>query len=576
MPTNKLIRNLEYEGNKETSEWRAEMSRAIYYQDMSMKPMINPALVNKIDEYRNGNMNMAEFHNMFKSTSKEVTQQLLNNGMNTEDIERIEQYQSHIFQPLPILPSKIDGAINIVTQERIEFEISAADALATQKREEDIAYIKSNTQRIQLKQALNDEFGFGRAETEGTKNSSVKFQEAPLGLNLYNAEDLKMFKEFIYKLAPESAYETIIDYIIDIKEVHQLDRLLISDQFSYANSALKTYTSQTTGLVEFERHHPSNVYVQNSAFPDFRDTTRYYIKKKMTPIELMNNFADEINSNEQLVDEILFGDKGYFNSKGNEEVGKRYSRKDYDKLLMNVIEITTITQDWIYFSESGFPCTKDYQVGTVSKKAYQFTYQWHWLLNTDFTFGAQKLSYSFRKKGQEVQSVLDIALYRSAEQSLVQRCIGICRQAQIAFIKLSFGVLKASINGKYIDLKFIRNAAEMLVDESDGDQALSSMSKALLSLAVEENTMIGDTEGFDGANEGQMKPVQEIVGGLKNDIMAYYAIIDRADQFIAEWTGINKDMIGANDNVRTANFARKLNINQGLLSLSHLTLARQD
>ncbi len=86
-------------------------------------------------------------------------------------------------------------------------------------------------------------------------------------------------------------------------------------------------------------------------------------------------------------------------------------------------------------------------------------------------------------------------------------------------------------------------------------------------LAIEQNIIIGDTEGFEGKNDGQMKPVQEIAGGLKSEVEGYLRIIAQANQNIGSYTGINEQLTGQSANPEGLVGMQKLMINSSLNAL---------
>lgn len=56
--------------------------------------------------------------------------------------------------------------------------------------------------------------------------------------------------------------------------------------------------------------------------------------------------------------------------------------------------------------------------------------------------------------------------------------------------------------------------------------------------------MMGDTEGFEGKNDGQFKPVFDLPGGLKSEVGGYLNIIFAANENISRITGINQQLTG--------------------------------
>ena len=93
--------------------------------------------------------------------------------------------------------------------------------------------------------------------------------------------------------------------------------------------------------------------------------------------------------------------------------------------------------------------------------------------------------------------------------------------------------------GRYIDLHFLRNAMSGLTDEED-EKTMND----LINLALERNIVLGDTQGFNGKNDGQFKPVIDLPGGLKSEIIGYMQIIASANNNVSRITGINANLTG--------------------------------
>ncbi len=174
------------------------------------------------------------------------------------------------------------------------------------------------------------------------------------------------------------------------------------------------------------------------------------------------------------------------------------------------------------------------------------------------------MSFAHRTLGQESFQNFPLDIYKSQETSAVELSVGENKKAQIADIKLQFAVLKSLAAGKYINLKFLRGALAGLVEGAEKytiDQ--------LITLAMEHNIIIGDTEGFDGKNDGQLKPFEDIPGGLKSEIVGYVQIIADANAKISIYTGINENLLGqkAEELVRNNNAI----INAGINSIQYIS-----
>lgn len=420
-----------------------------------------------------------------------------------------------------------------------------------------------------LKQSTNDLFGYGEAEIEGTKYSNRRMKEVPLDLDLSNSQDMQIMRDVIYKLASEESLEEIIQYFYELKMLETVRYKVTEDALELGVFALRAYPSRTTGFFEFEHIDPSNVFTPHSKYPDFRDVPFIRIHHKVTPIELMNLFSGQIEDENKL-DEIINGSNGYCkkNKIGLMAGGASINMKNQK---IDLIEFQVVAADWIYqkdgliVDEAG-----DFKDG-YTRKSFQNTYKFFWLKDTDYYFGQEVLGFAQRTKGNEIYSRFDVQLYRSSTKSPAEHCIGANRKAQMASIKMMWTIIKAAPPGKQIDIKQIMNAVDSFLTSDSDDNTRQTEFLRLLGLAVQENIVITNSEGFDGANEGQFKAVTPIQGGLDMaTISACYDIIKQSEMDISRWTGINDDIAGVNDNPNNPVFARKSNLIQGLTSMNHI------
>lgn len=196
----------------------------------------------------------------------------------------------------------------------------------------------------------------------------------------------------------------------------------------------------------------------------------------------------------------------------------------------------------------------------------QNTYAFYWLKNTRYIFNIHKLGFAHRKPGQEQYQGFDTNIYKSQEKSAVEQSIGENKKAQIASIKMEHSIIKSLPAGKVIDLKGMRS----VLDGALKDETNAFTMDGLIRLAVEENLIIIDTEGFDGKNDGQLKPFYEIPGGIKSEVVGYMNVIADANSKIAQFTGINEQLAGTSANPEGLVGMQKLLINSSINSLYYI------
>ena len=410
---------------------------------------------------------------------------------------------------------------------------------------------------------MNDRLKLGKVDLGSTEHSSIEFSDSPFGLDLTNPDELDIFVNLLYSLKVETSYETILEYFKELKRINQIKLLEIKDQFKYGVSCHRSFENDLTGLPDAEYEYPGSVLTPYSDLPDFSDNTHRIIYSQITPLQLLDYFGTEIGGEDELEELINNAKWGYCAVNKIEKVPK--NNFDTFRINMQYVEVKTI--DWIGVQQkknSRFKTFTTDSAKATEKIWAQNTYGFWWLQNTNRCFKVQKLPYSLRKKGMESYQNFSTSIYKSQEKSAVEQSIGENKKAQIADIKLQHAVIMSKPAGGFFDLKFLRGALTTLKDEVN-DWTMDR----LLTLAFEQNVFLGDTTGFDGKNDGQLKPYQDLPGGLKSEITGYMNIIAAANINISRITGVNQQLTGQSANEEGLIGLQKLLINASINALHY-------
>jgi len=207
------------------------------------------------------------------------------------------------------------------------------------------------------------------------------------------------------------------------------------------------------------------------------------------------------------------------------------------------------------------------QLKTCTDKIWaQNTYCFYWLRNTKYFFGIDRLPFAYRTVGQETYQNFSSNIYKSQEKSAVEMAIGENKKAQVADIKMQYAVIMSLPAGRYIDVRFMRN---YLLGTKEGLTEDSMMQ--VINLALEKNTVLGDTEGFDGKNDGQFKAVIDLPGGVKTELVGYMQVISDANSKIDIFMGTNNAITGQNQDPNSLIGLEKLKLSAGINSLYYIT-----
>lgn len=530
--------------------------------------MLDGKNIDKIEQFSSGNIDMTPFKLMFTSLKSAIKtgQKNVDGSINKNLLSNFDK-TGLSWEPLALIPQKLNSAVATIQKILIEIECIAQDGLAMKKRKEDIDFLKYKPLIEEDLQELADQLeGVGKVDIGSTKNGSKKFSEAPMGLDLTDPDEENIFAKLIYSLNVESANEKALQQIYYLTKAAQIRLLEIIDQFKYGVSINEGYIPAMTGLPSARYVYPGDVWTPKSRLPDFSDRECDVEDKTITVLEMFNYFGDEICSEEHL-DSIINGKQGYCEC--NKGIGKTVDKKNWGtfKVQLKLMEVKSI--DWVGVapnpnSKEGGNMLTNNEKECTHKIWAQNTYRFWWLVNTQHCFGIERLPFSHRTKGLESYQGFSKNIYKSQPKSTVELSISENIKAIIADIKLEYALIKSLPAGKYIDLRFLRSALSGLKNENN-----QWTQQDLINLAFEQNIIIGDTEGFDGRNDGQMKPLIEIAGGLKTEITGYITTILNADQNISKLTGINEQMTGQSPNPDMLVGLQKLLINAGINSLHY-------
>lgn len=556
--------------SKLSAEWCMKVVHYYYHNSLS-ENLLSGKNVRQIDEYATGDFDMIPYKRMFKSMMKKIDAAQknpdgsLSNYANNIDTIGIDWGQ------LSIIAAVLNSCIENIMKLPMGISCTAQDALAMKKRKEDVEFLKNKPLIEADLQDLADQMDIGKVDIGSTKNSSSKFSDSPMGLDLSNPEHEQVFMQLFYSLKIETAFEKFLKQFSNIKNMDMIRRLTVTDHFKYGVAVVSDYSSSMTGLPDVEYIHPSRIYCPKSLLADFSDNTHRDMDYQMTVLEMFNHFSEDI-SDEESLERIINGKEGYCQC--NKGIDKRVDKNNWGTFKVNLKLIEVKSVDWIGVQKKtkskrgGKSLTTDPK-STSHRIWAQNTYRFWWVTNTDYCLGIERLPFSHRTKGKESFQNFSTHIYKSQEKSAVELCIPENKIAQTSYIKLQHAIIKSLPNGKYIDLRFMRGALTGLKDE-----ATKWSMQDLINLVMEHNFMIGDTQDFDGRNDGQLKPFIDIPGGLKTDVAGYWTAIDKARQNCGLITGANQQLTGQQTEELIG--LQEAQINSGMNAINYCNIGTQN
>lgn len=557
---------------KLTKEWCNDVIGHYVYQNHLIN-LLDGKNVEDIEGYATGKFDLKPFKKMFKSLRSQMAQQG-NPNIPKDTIDNMDKTGIQ-WERLALIPPKLNSAIATLQKIPVEITATCVDPLAQKKKDEDLKFLRNKPLMEDALQPLYDSLNLGAVDMGATKHSSIPFTSLPLDLDIDDDDEFRMFANLIYNLAPESAFEVILQKFGEIKKLDQIDLLQIRDHYYYGVSAQRVFGNKMTGLPDAEYIYPGNVLTDGSELPDYSNNIIRIIPKIITPLEIFNYFPDEICDEKQL-NEIISGGVSNFN--GWETAGychcnnlSNVKRSNWGtfKMQLDYVEVKSI--DYAMVAEkpkSGYKYFTDDEKKCSGKVWGQNTYCFYWLRNTKHFFGIDRLGFAHRERGNETFSTFSTSIYKSQERSAVELSIGENKKAQIADIKLQHNIVMSTPEGKIIDLKYIRGVVDGLSNESD-----QYTEKELIDSALEKNIHIIDSEGMEGKQVGQFVPVKDLPGGLKNNIEGYYRVILEANRNIDMFTSINPQLTGQAANPEGLVGLQKLLVNASMNGLYYVNVA---
>ncbi len=518
----------------------------------------------EIEGYAKGEFDLRPFKRMFKSDADKIKNNISDDVNERTNINGLNNRTAIGFdyECYPLIPDKLNSAEAIVQKKPLEITCKAFDPLAIEKKKSDVNFLVNKAKVENELQPVADALNIEKIDIGTTQHSATEYSDSPFGLDLQDPEQLAIFENLLYSLKIESAFETGLQIFNELKNITNIKLLEIKDQLKYAVSCNCAFQNALTGLPDAEYVWPGDMETPWSELPDMSDNSHRIRVKYVTPNQLWDFFGDEIGKEDQLLELMNNATYGYCAMNGQSQINR--GNLDTFKITLKLVEVKSI--DWVGVTKDGAITSDETQ--TVKKIWAQNTYSFWWLNNTKKVFGIKRLPFATRTRGQESFQNFSTNIYKSHQKSTVELSIGENKKAQIADIKLTHALIKSLPPGRYIDLHFMRNALTGLKEEAS-EHTLDT----LILQAMEQNNIIGDTEGFDGKNDGQFKPVIDLPGGLKQELIGYMNIIAAANNNISRITGINQQLTGESANPEGLVGMQKLLINSSLNSLYYCSEA---
>lgn len=564
---NKAIPQIHYRPAEEklTRKWWAEAMN-LYVHNGGLRYLTHGKDVKKIEEFASGNFDTSFANEVLITFRKDW---YAKNGMPSPEEQRKEKVKK-TKNAVALLPPKLQSAESMLQKQSFEVNVQCLDPLAQKRKQKDLEFLREKPKMEAEMREMYNAMDLGEPDLGSTEYSATPYYAAPFGLDFNNEHQFKIFAEFYYNYRPSFAYRTALNAFAQTRNLYEYRRLSFRDQFKYGVSVIRSLEDQVTGLPDVKVHAPYRVMTDYSELPDFSDNTiRIIDESNVTPEGLKSMFPDEIP------DEVWLNN--IVNST-DESLGLGYAivhKRGYQKpgiwstypMLLQYVEIKTIDSIGFVETKTEYGTYKYFsndEEKITGKIIAQNTMCAYWLYNTKWFFGIDRLPFAFREKGKETYTRFSSVIQKSAEISAVELSIPENEMAQIAFEKLKFELQMSLPSGQSIDLSGLIDFIEAQTDEDD-----KYAFEEVLMMALTQNRHLWTSKGFEGKMNGQYKPVQEVVGGVRYEaIRGYYDVIERAKAAISNYTSITPQMTG--QKVEELNGLQQMALEASVNGIAHI------
>jgi glycerol-3-phosphate cytidylyltransferase-like family protein len=497
-------------------EWGRKWCEAMYArwkQNSTAIPFSQVAEIESLRALADGRQDIRQYQKILLDESEE-------NG----DMKGYMNINWDVFSVMPKFLRVVEG---MMEQTNHQVVATAVDPSSTDEREAaklDMQY------RMKFKETLDYV-----DKAMGIDRSGEYVPESMEELNLYEGAGG-------FKLAKETEIEQAVDYTFYISEWPEIKKKLIRDGCVINCMGTKDFTDQYTKKVRTRYVDPKVFIGQYSKHWDHRNM-EYGGEIIQVPISDLRKLNPDIKESvlRELANQYngIAGNSTIATLSFNEE-GKNGT---YDSLLVDVMDVEWMSVDSEYKTKRKSPdgtenvYTEEWGkvYDTEKKKTDKFdikvVYKCKWIIGTDevYDFGLQ---YDIPRPGKK-EVELSYHLYKLPGRSLVSISEPNIHQMCLAFYKLQNAIAMASPPGIAIEFTSLQNMKL-------GANKLEPLD--LLKIRRQTGDLLYKATTHKGIpnTPGSFKPIQELQGGIGQQLQEFLAIFQFNTEAIRELTGINQ------------------------------------
>lgn len=360
-----------------------------------------------------------------------------------------------------------------------------------------------------------------------------------------SAEELDLFQTMGgLRLSKEMEIEMALNYTLYISDWQEVKRKMIDDFTDINCAALKDYTDPYTKKAKIRYVDPVNLIMQYSRHWDHRNSE--------FAGEIIRESISNIRKNTTIEEDELRQLAQFYNGRGANANLSSWSNEDnrllgggfqYDDFQIEVADcewfsvnstfrterINARGEEYTYDDEWGKYQDKSNRKTTVAK--YKTVYRCKWIIGTDwvYDFGIQ---YDIPRPGKK-EVELSYKFYKLPGRSITSLSVPNLDQIQLTWLKLQNALAMSANAGIAVEYTSLQNMKL-------GGEKMEPLD--ILSLRRDTGDLFYKLTTHTGrANvPGGFRPIQELQGGIGNQLQEFVTIFDLNMNFIRDLTGINQ------------------------------------
>lgn len=361
-------------------------------------------------------------------------------------------------------------------------------------------------------------------------------------------QELELFAQLGgFKLKSEISIEQGINYTLDISEWKEIRRKLLEDAFELGVVGVKDYVDPFTQKAKIRYCDPALCVIPYNHQQDFNNMpfAGEYIYYSIAEMRSLTNLDGSRVFTEQELSQIAsyaltqWGNPSVINNFQPDNLG----RYQYDNFRICVMDAEFKSDDREYMTErttgDGKKIVHKDTYGKVrnspTKKTHitsrQMVYRCKWIVGSEY---AWDYGHQFDiPRPTPSQANLSFHFYKMKAGSYIKRMIPHLDGMQLAWLKLQNAVAKARPKGLAIDYNTITNITM-------ANNKLKPLD--VLKIANQQGDMLFQSTSTKShlPSQTNYRPIQELEGGLGNQLNEYLGLINSHLESIRQVIGINR------------------------------------